>query len=115
MRVINILLVHLKTWSILVQAVIVIVCDFSQCVLNGVHSPISQRRVMQMTLAYWMLVCVSFVPSTSGIVSVNADPITDHNQSAKVIVPYFQFQFDVEDPGDELVLLSKLPLGFLFD
>ena len=45
-------------------------------------------------------VCVRFVSSRSGIVfNPSASAITDHNQSAKDIDPYFKSQLYAEDPG----------------
>ena len=45
-------------------------------------------------------VCVLFVSSRSGIVfNPGASAITDHNQSAKDIDPYFKSQLYAEDPG----------------
>ena len=45
-------------------------------------------------------VCILFVSSTSGIVfNPSASAITDHNQSAMDIDPYFTSQLYAEDPG----------------
>ena len=45
-------------------------------------------------------VCVLFVSSRSGIVFFkSADAITDHNQSARDIDPYYNFELYVEEPG----------------
>ena len=47
-----------------------------------------------------MPMCVLFVSSRSGIVfNPSASAITDHNQSAKDIDPYFKSPLYVEDPG----------------
>ena len=47
-----------------------------------------------------MPLCVLFMSSRSGIVfNPSAGAITDHNQSAKDIDPYFKSQLYVEDPG----------------
>ena len=59
-----------------------------------------------MRWAYAMLVCVLFVPSTSGIVfNPSAGAITDYSQSAKDIDPYFKSQLYVEDPGHRKTVL----------
>ena len=53
-----------------------------------------------------MPVCVLFVSSKSGIVfNQIAGAITDHNQSAKNIDPYFKSQLSAEDPGHRKTVL----------
>ena len=53
-----------------------------------------------MSWAYLMPVCVLFVSRRSGIVFNPSDgAITDYNQSANDIDPYFKVQLYVEDPG----------------
>ena len=47
-------------------------------------------------------VCVLFVFSRSSIVfNLSSSAITDHNQSAKYIDPYFKFKLYAEDPAAE--------------
>ena len=56
-------------------------------------------------------VCVLIVSSRSGIVfNPRAGAITDHNQSAKDIDPYFKSQLNVQDPGHRKPVLI-LPNG----
>ena len=58
-----------------------------------------------------MPVCALFVSSRSGIVfNPSAGAITDYNQSAKDIDPYFKFQLFVENPGHRKPVLI-LPIG----
>ena len=48
---------------------------------------------------YAMPVSVLFVSSRSGFVfNQSAGVVTEHNQSAKVVDPYFKSQLYVEDP-----------------
>ena len=55
--------------------------------------------------------CVLFVSSRSGIVfNPSAGEITDYNQSAKDIDPYFKSQLYVEDPDHRKPVLM-LPNG----
>ena len=62
--------------------------------------------------AYAMPVCVLlFLSSRSGIVfNPSAGEITDHNESANDIDPYFKSQLYVENPGHRKPVLS-LPNG----
>ena len=90
----------MRSWRILAQVIACDFCCFFQRALYGVISHVVIGVYCGEVGICDDRVCVLFVSSRSGIVfNPRASAITDHNQSAKDIDPYFKSQLYSEDPG----------------